>query len=84
MKTVLCALWMICATLALTWLWGGNPDAVPRPPVSVAIWLSDVYGAKDGEDLGRLEVLYMLAVSFVVVAGGTWLIRAIWRNRRRP
>lgn len=80
MKTTI---WMGFATLVLTWLWGGNLDLVPRPPIGFAIWLSDVYGATNGEDLGQLDLLYGLVVSFIVVAGCTLLARYMWAHRRR-
>jgi hypothetical protein len=76
------ALWVVVATVALAWVWGGNLDAVPRPPVSFANWLSDLYGAKDAEDVGRLDVIYMLTVSFIVVVVGTFAARWLWKRRK--
>jgi hypothetical protein len=67
--------WMIAATLALARVWGSNVDAIPRPPEAFSNWLSNLYGAQKREDSGRMEVLYMIAVSFAVVAVCTFLVR---------
>jgi hypothetical protein len=81
MKT---ALWIVGASLALTWIWGGNQEAIPLPPESFVVWLSDAAGANNADEIGRLHVLYMLAVSFIVVAAGTGVVRWIMRSRRHP
>ena len=84
MKAAITAIWILCATVALAWLWGGNPDAVPRPPEDFAIWISDLFGAKNGEDMGRLEVWYMLTVSFIATVSATLLARYTLRFLKRP
>lgn len=77
MKT---AIWIVCATLALTWVLGGNHALVPWPPESIALWLVDLVGAQNADEIGQVEVLYMMAVSFIVVVGGTVLARRIWKH----
>jgi hypothetical protein len=57
---------------------------VPWPPESVTIWAADLYGARNADDIGELELLYMLAVSFIVVAGATLLARYTLRFLKRP
>lgn len=79
----LLAAWLIVATLVLTSLWAHNLDAVPRPPMAFAIWLDDIYGARNGEEVADLDALYMLTVSFVVVAVFTFLARHIWTRYSR-
>ncbi|PZN80800.1 MAG: hypothetical protein DM484_09535 [Candidatus Methylumidiphilus alinenensis] len=74
--------WLVFATLSLTYVWGGNPDAIPRPPESFSIWLSNLYGAQDAEDIGKLDVLYMLLVSFIAVSICTSLALFAWKSLR--
>ena len=74
--------WLVFATLSLTYVWGGNTDAIPRPPESFSIWLSNLYGTQDAEDVGKLDVLYMLLVSFITVSICTLLALFAWKNLR--
>jgi hypothetical protein len=75
--------WLLTATHALAYLWGGNLDLVPRPPAAFALWLVNLYGARNGDDIGNLDVIYMLTVSFIVVAVCTFLARLAWRRSRK-
>jgi hypothetical protein len=76
-------IWLAAATMVLAYVWGGILDAIPRPPDAFAIWLSQLFGVEDREDLGRLEVLYMLVVSFILVTGTYWAL-SLWRGRQKP
>jgi heme/copper-type cytochrome/quinol oxidase subunit 2 len=80
MKVTLIVGWIIIASLSLAYVWGGNPDAFPRPPQSFAIWITDLFGAQDAEAIGRLEVHYMLVVSFIVVSVCTFLALFFWKH----
>ena len=79
-RRLLMAVWLIVGAHALAYVWGGNLDLVPRPPEAFGIWLGNIYGAKNGEDLGDVDMLYMLTVSFIVVAASTGLTRYIWKR----
>lgn len=82
-SVLLTTLWIIASTLLLTYIWGGNPGVMPYPPESFGIWLSDLVGAQNAEDIGRLNVHYMLIVSSIVVSFVTFLGLRIWRYIQR-
>ncbi|HEV7929222.1 MAG TPA: hypothetical protein VGP12_03720 [Nitrosospira sp.] len=84
MRTALRFLWYVAATLVLVWLWAHHPTAVPPPPEGFIDWMLVIHGAENGEDLSVVETHYMLAVSFIVVAGGTLLGRYTLRFLKRP
>jgi hypothetical protein len=76
-------IWFIASPLALCAVWARNVDSFPRMPEDFAIWLSNLYGARNGEELADLEDLSMFVVSFIVVAACTFLARLAWRRSRK-
>ena len=75
--------WLILGALGLTFIWGGNPNLLPHPPERFAVWLSNLAGAENAEDMGRLDVIYMLVVSFVVLGLFTSLLYCLVRMVNR-
>jgi hypothetical protein len=71
--------WLVVGTLVFAHFWLVYPDVFPRFPPKFSLWLINLYGAKDGEDLGNLEELAVLILSFVLVSMLTWLS---WRTFR--
>ncbi len=76
----LVCLWTVIATLITTRLWLMHPDSVPRFPESFWIWLIEIYGSQDGEELANLEMLVTLSISFVLVLVLTITARAFWHR----
>ncbi len=72
--------WLLFATLALTYVWGRHPDAIPPPPLAFSLWLNDLFDAYDAEASGVVDVYYMLAVSFILVSFCTFVA---WRIFKR-
>lgn len=68
-KIPLIVAWLIFATIALAYMWGNNPDAFPRPPESVSIFLLRL----DGSQLAQAEIHYLFIVSFIVISVFTFL-----------
>ncbi len=79
----LIGLWIILATTVLTRLWLTNPGAFPQVPEPLALWLVEWYGSRDGEELADFELLFGLALSFIVVTLATLLGWLMWRSIRR-
>lgn len=80
----LIGLWAFLATALLTRLWLTNPGAFPAVPEPLALWLVEWYGSRNGEELADLELLFGLALSFLVVTLATlggWLAWRLVRNR---
>lgn len=63
--------------------WLHHPDAIPRPPESFSIWLLDLYGAKNAEDVSNAEILFSLGVSLIVVTLLTLFVRFVWQRYGR-
>jgi hypothetical protein len=72
--------WLVLATLSLAYVWGNNPDAFPRPPESVAVWLLKL----DGSQLAQAEIHYLFAVSFMTVVICTLLAMLVWKHIPKP
>ena len=81
-QRLILALWVVFATLALTHLWIVNSNRLPTIPQPFAIWLIDLYGANNAEEIRDLEVLLGLAVSFPLVLGLTCSVILVWRRLR--
>jgi hypothetical protein len=56
------ALGVLLATALLARWWLVHPEAIPRLPPRLWIWLGSLYGAESGETLA-----FALVVSFVIV-----------------
>lgn len=61
--------WLLMTTIALSFVLGNKPDIFPflNPPESLALWLIDLYGSSNGEELSDLELLYTFVCSFFIV-----------------
>ena len=61
--------WLIGATLVLSFLLGNNPEMASfiNPSEKFKMWLIDVYGSSNGEELADLELLYVFTCSFLIV-----------------
>lgn len=71
---------ILVSALAVTKLWLAFPDAVPRLPQSFWIWLVEVSGSRDGEDLAVLEMSVMFVLSLCTIASVTCIARSILRR----
>lgn len=80
-RFLLLGVWIVGATLIAARLWLTHPDAIPRFPESFWLWLIAVSGSKNGEDLGNLELLVALALSFLFVITVTVITGFLWRRR---
>jgi hypothetical protein len=74
------ALWLLFATLGLTYWWGRHPQAIPSPPQGFWIWLGDVADAHCCEAMADVELYYMLAVAFLFASLCTFVA---WRMLKR-
>lgn len=67
---------------------GGKSRQTPRLLATFSIWLIDLYGASNTEEIADLEFLYRLTVSFVLVliftAFALVLRRLIRKHYARP
>ena len=61
--------WLLTATTALSYVLGNNPNIFSslNPSESFALWLVEMYGASNGEELADLELLYVFICSFFIV-----------------
>ena len=75
----LIGLWVLFATGFLARWWLTHPDAIPRFPKPFWIWLIDLYGSQNGEELADLEMWVALSLSFVIVALLTLIGWFLWR-----
>lgn len=80
MKAFFSVLGVLLAALGLTAFWARHPDLLPNPPASVALWLSERYGAQDAERLADLELLLMFGLSLLLVAALAWVARLARRR----
>lgn len=60
--------WTALATILLAHFWLLRPDLFPTVPSPLALWLVNLYGSSNGEELADLEDLFALIASFMVVA----------------
>lgn len=81
-KRLLLWIWIIFSTLALARLWLARPDYFPSVPPAVTLWLIDLYGSTNGEELRDLETLTALGVAFVIVLAVTAIVPWAWRKAR--
>ncbi|MDE2427170.1 MAG: hypothetical protein KGM99_00480 [Burkholderiales bacterium] len=75
-------LWILIATFIGARFWLNNPDDFPTLPQSVALWLVDMYGAQNADEIADLEIWLALSVSFCIVLLTTWGARRLWRRLR--
>ena len=78
----LTCLWIVSATLIITHLWLTHPDSVPRFPESFWIWLIEIYGSQNGEELANLELLVTFSISLVLVSVLTFAAWVFWHRYR--
>lgn len=81
-QRLILALWVVFASFALTHLWIVNSSRLPTIPQPFAIWLVDLYGANNAEEIRDLEALLGLAVAFPLVLGLTYSGILIWQRIR--
>ena len=70
-------LWLLLATGFLARWWFANPDSIPRFPSAFWVWLINLYGSQNGEELADLELLVVLGICFIFVSLFTlfgWLV----------
>jgi hypothetical protein len=76
----LTCLWIVSATLIITHLWLTHPDSVPRFPESFWIWLIEIYGSQNGEELANLELLVTFSISLVLVSVLSFAAWVFWHR----
>lgn len=79
-KRSLIGAWVFFATLLLARSWLVRPDLFPRIPQPIILWLVDLYGSRDGEELADLELLLALGLASVIVLAITTLGMKIRRK----
>jgi hypothetical protein len=72
--------WILVATAALAHLWIVRPDLGPQLPPAISLWLLELYGSSNGEELRDLESLVALACSFLAVLLLTASSLVLWRR----
>lgn len=73
-------LWILAATATLAHLWIVRPELGPQIPPAISLWLIELYGSSNGEELRDLESLVALGCSFLVVLLLTVSGLAVWRR----
>lgn len=76
-------LWVLFATLALAHWWLVRPDLFPKVPPGFSLWMIDLYGSTNGEELRDLESLLALGVAFPIVLFLTFSGIFVWRCLRK-
>ena len=79
---VLLATWVLAGTAVLGHLWLTRPDLGPQVPPALSLWLVELYGSTNGEELRDLETLLALGSAFVVVLALTFSVLFIFRRYR--
>ncbi|TKC83133.1 hypothetical protein FAZ69_25945 [Trinickia terrae] len=74
--------WLLLATLALAYVWGRHPDAIPPPPLSFSLWLNDLFDAHDAETSADVDLYYMLIASFLFASLCTFVAWRIFKRLR--
>jgi hypothetical protein len=69
-------LWLLPASLALTYFWFHHPDIFPVFPHSFAIWLASVSSIPKDD----LSILVGLFFSFVFMSVATYLFLKLWKK----
>lgn len=80
---ILLAAWVLSATAALAHFWLARPDLGPQVPAALSLWLVELYGSTNGEELRDLETVLALASSFLVILFLTFLGWRILRRHER-
>lgn len=76
----LVTLWVLLAAGFLARWWLTHPDAIPRFPTSFWIWLTDLYGAQNAEEVADVEMWVALSISIIVVSLFTLFGRLVWHH----
>lgn len=80
MRRVLVALWILFATGVLTRWWVTDLFQYLNFPQSTWDWLTQIYGVKNADQGGNLEILIGLGASFTVVITLTLLATFVYRR----
>jgi hypothetical protein len=81
-RYLLLILWVLIATLGLTYLWIHELGRYVHLPDTFWVWVfAHTPGFWDGESAYDLAILIYLGISFVVVAIGTWAACRLARFR---
>jgi len=67
-RSDLLAFWLMGASICLDYAWYCSLDKSPAVPQSFAIWFVNLSGAKNAEEIARAELVFGLAVFFVLVS----------------
>lgn len=82
---ILMTTWVLVATVMLARLWLAYHYLFPPIPQPFWIWLTDLYGAADAEEVADVEDLVALAFAFAIVMLFTLAARFAWRKlENRP
>lgn len=79
---ILITSWVLIATLLLAKFWLKYHYLFPQIPESFAIWLSDLYGATNAEEIADVETLLALGGAFALVLLITTSVLWAWRRAR--
>lgn len=74
--------WIVIASVLLTWLWITYPDIFPEFPKPIAEYLATLYGAQNAEEIADLEIFVGLSMSVPIVSVLTFFAWLALRNRR--
>ena len=80
----LLTIWVLVATAALARFWLTYHYLFPQVPIPFFIWVSDLYGATNGEEMADVELLVALVGALVIVLIVTSTGVHILRKLRRP
>lgn len=78
----LMTVWVLVATIMLARFWLTYHYLFPQVPIPFFIWISEQYGAANGEEMADVELLVGLAGAFIVVLVVTLVGLRIWRQTR--
>jgi hypothetical protein len=77
-------IWVLAGTVVLARFLILHHDLFPPFPEAWAIWLINLYGSRDGEELADLEILVALGLAFSAILTVTTLGWLVWRQVHRP
>jgi len=63
----LIVIWVLVATVLLARFWLNYHYFFPRIPEPFWIWITDLYGATDAEQVADVEILVALALALLIV-----------------
>jgi hypothetical protein len=72
--------WVLAGTAALGHIWLARPELGPQVPPAVSLWLIELYGSTNGEELRDLETLLALGSALVVVLALTFAGLFVFRR----